>query len=1374
MLKRLKNIFSTSIGDDTIHSKNSNDYLLRTNRLYKEQSPLIEWKLIKELGDGAFGKVYQAYNEQKKQYAAAKIIEDCTDDELPEHTVEINILSECNHQNIIGCYDAYYYEKKLYIFLEYCTYGAVDNIMTTLEHGLDEKQIRFIGYEILEALDYLHTQQFVIHRDIKASNILLTQAGQVKLADFGVSVKNSSQDQKRNEYIGTVYWMAPEVFFCEASTDNSYDYRVDIWSFGITLIEMAEMDPPHHEMRAERVGAKIRQAAPPTLKDPRRWSTDFSNILSFCLKRNPMERLTCHELKQHSFMLDAKSLHSSILYLLEEYKATPVVEVVEEEIILPTSQSKDDLKSEHRLSKGSITEDELKKFSTPSNITLSDDEEDNDDYDDNHSSVAGGDVATTIDDNQTNQDNNQTGSNIVLKQIRRLSSVEAITTPSPPPPPQPLVITTDDNNKSKESSNLTNKPPIPIPTPTSSTKLSPSNKIPKAPPIPTFPSNSNTNPMVITTQFQSTKSRAVSEPKESTTNLKTSSSPTLQIKRLTPTPPPSSPTIPIKRLVPTTPPPVTVNGQINKSTLSETNIQQKVPSPEKIKSTNNKLLSSSSIFVPPPTIPNASNVRIGGNIEIGRLEMKDLADKESDNIYESYINDLIEEVIQSDFEKPSIPEVILAVITDLTNDDDDDVIQNNDQQYLNDFNQIYNFNQDKLHTAQPIVYNNYNNGTNGDIDNYYTRVHQTVKNASGITNHDSMRSTNSSNQSTGVTSAAAEPTSTYLTTRATRRRTIRTTRRFVGPDGKEEEIVTTKIVEPHNDYQSRLSERKEAHREFRRLYHLEEKRRQQLLNRHEFEIEEQRQEFRRKRDELIKKYDFELQTMEQKQKIEIERESVLLTNEYNKKTKQIKIDQEKELKLFREQIREQFKQIKREFDLPYNNTNNPMLLNNNGTQSIKDRKEQLKRYLVEKENESFIREKQFIENQQQTVESQLKTIENYHKQRIQILERQFLIEKQNLLKTKEQALWEIDEHELRSRYDLLRKQTKSFYSLFRTMLTQQSEKELQQLDEQMRFERDTLEARLNDDRREWPRTWKKMQKTRNKQFRQQLIINKTPFEDEKILLKKFENDENDRRRIHEERLKEKHRRLIQNLQNKHQTTKNELLLVQRQKLEQCVEFETRKLQELQSTFESDWIEFRNTQKTRKLFHIHSCPGSPIKITGQNNEKYPQPIENNGHTQTFVFNADEISLEALLDPNFRPMTTSEQQRPQQQSQRIYYKNYHLPQRSPSTTTQFTRYERASFDPLTDLPTIRPFSTIPIRRRQPQTPISLPFSSATFLRTQCSPFTTNVVKSPISSRAPVILRSTGSHRLQSWHSWPGVELNDDDQFWKLSNDSENILF
>lgn len=206
MLKRLKNIFATFNNDDPLSQKSINQNTLKRKRLYKDQTPLNEWKLIKELGDGAFGKVYQAYNEQTKQYSAAKVIDDCKEDELPDHTLEINILSDCNHPNIISLHDAYYYEKRLYILLEYCTYGAVDHIMTTLEHGLDEKQICFIGYEVLDALEYLHTQQFVIHRDVKASNILITQTGQVKLADFGVSAKNSFHDQKRNEYIGTVYW----------------------------------------------------------------------------------------------------------------------------------------------------------------------------------------------------------------------------------------------------------------------------------------------------------------------------------------------------------------------------------------------------------------------------------------------------------------------------------------------------------------------------------------------------------------------------------------------------------------------------------------------------------------------------------------------------------------------------------------------------------------------------------------------------------------------------------------------------------------------------------------------------------------------------------------------------------------------------------------------------------------------------------------------------------------------------------------------------------------------------------------------------------------------------------------------------------------
>ena len=288
---------------------------------------------------------------------------------------------------------------------------------------------------------------------------------------------------------------------------------------------------------------------------------------------------------------------------------------------------------------------------------------------------------------------------------------------------------------------MTTKPPT-IPLPAASTKPP---KVAQA-----SVSNSSNNPVVITTQFPSVKTRAASEPREK--KSKPSSSPPVPPKRLTPTPP----SVPLSI-------PTIVNGHTKKTTPPSTLTQPpRAPSPDKTRTAVTKP-PSTSIFVPPPTLPNASNVRIDANIEIGRLEMEDLAEKESTKIYESYVNDLIEEVIQSDFEKPSIPEVILAVITDLTNDDD-----HQEQQLLpplpaapsNNLNQIYNFNQEKPRSASPSAYPN-SNGTNGDIEHYYTRVHQTVANTNGFNNHDSVRSNTSSNQSIAL-ATVPDPTANYL------------------------------------------------------------------------------------------------------------------------------------------------------------------------------------------------------------------------------------------------------------------------------------------------------------------------------------------------------------------------------------------------------------------------------------------------------------------------------------------------------------------------------------------------------------------------------------------------------------------------------------
>uniref|UniRef100_A0A671VTI7 non-specific serine/threonine protein kinase n=1 Tax=Sparus aurata TaxID=8175 RepID=A0A671VTI7_SPAAU len=239
----------------------------------RDENPEEIWDIIGELGDGAFGKVFKAQNKQTGILAAAKVIDTKTEEELEDYMVEIDILASCDHPNIVKLLDAFYYESKLWILIEFCAGGAVDAVMLELERPLTEPQIRVVCKQTLQALIYLHDNN-IIHRDLKAGNILLTLDGDVKLADFGVSAKNTKTLQRRDSFIGTPYWMAPEVVMCETSKDRPYDYKADIWSLGVTLIELGQIEPPNHEMNPMRVLLKIAKSDPPTLMQPSRCVSD--------------------------------------------------------------------------------------------------------------------------------------------------------------------------------------------------------------------------------------------------------------------------------------------------------------------------------------------------------------------------------------------------------------------------------------------------------------------------------------------------------------------------------------------------------------------------------------------------------------------------------------------------------------------------------------------------------------------------------------------------------------------------------------------------------------------------------------------------------------------------------------------------------------------------------------------------------------------------------------------------------------------------------------------------------------------------------------------------------------------------------------------
>ncbi|XP_040001776.1 serine/threonine-protein kinase 10-like [Xiphias gladius] len=293
----------------------------------RDENPEEIWDIIGELGDGAFGKVFKAQNKQTGILAAAKVIDTKTEEELEDYMVEIDILASCDHQNIVKLLDAFYYESKLWILIEFCAGGAVDAVMLELERPLTEPQIRVVCKQTLQALVYLHDNK-IIHRDLKAGNILLTLDGDVKLADFGVSAKNTKTLQRRDSFIGTPYWMAPEVVMCETSKDRPYDYKADIWSLGVTLIELAQIEPPNHEMNPMRVLLKIAKSDPPILMQPSRWSPEFSDFLKRCLDKNVDNRWNAIQLLQHSFVsivADNKPLRE----LIAEAKAE-VTEEIEE------------------------------------------------------------------------------------------------------------------------------------------------------------------------------------------------------------------------------------------------------------------------------------------------------------------------------------------------------------------------------------------------------------------------------------------------------------------------------------------------------------------------------------------------------------------------------------------------------------------------------------------------------------------------------------------------------------------------------------------------------------------------------------------------------------------------------------------------------------------------------------------------------------------------------------------------------------------------------------------------------------------------------------------------------------------------------------
>ncbi|XP_078389393.1 mitogen-activated protein kinase kinase kinase kinase 5-like isoform X1 [Cetorhinus maximus] len=298
------------------------------------KNPQDDFEIIQRVGGGTYGEVYKARHKQTGDLAAVKIIKMEPDDDFSVIQQEIVMVKSCTHQNIVAYYGSYIRSNRLWICMEFCGGGSLQDIYH-VTGPLSELQIAYISRETLQGLEYLHNQG-KIHRDIKGANILINDNGDVKLADFGISAQITATFARRMSFIGTPYWMAPEVAAVELK--GGYNELCDIWAVGITAIELAELQPPMFDVHPLRVLFLMSKSGyqPPKLKDKGKWSSAFHNFAKLTLTKNPKKRPAATKMLTHQFVaqsgLSRVLVHELIDKLRNPEKHSSIQEVDEDDL----------------------------------------------------------------------------------------------------------------------------------------------------------------------------------------------------------------------------------------------------------------------------------------------------------------------------------------------------------------------------------------------------------------------------------------------------------------------------------------------------------------------------------------------------------------------------------------------------------------------------------------------------------------------------------------------------------------------------------------------------------------------------------------------------------------------------------------------------------------------------------------------------------------------------------------------------------------------------------------------------------------------------------------------------------------------------------
>lgn len=302
-----------------------------------EEWPTIanEYEILEIIGQGAFAKVWKAYCKKKDAYVAIKIMDlEKITTSFEDIRAEVQTMKMTNHPNVLKCYCSFVHKDQLWLITQLMDKGSCLHLMNYLKkkgqgEGLKEEYVAIILKETLKGLQYFH-ENGQIHRDIKAGNILLDKDGRVLIADFGVSgwlMEGGDRRKNRQTFVGTPCWMAPEVM----EQLRGYDYKADIWSFGITALELAKGYAPYARYQPMKVLMLTLQEDPPSLKtyeddgNGHQFSRHFKDIVKLCLQKDPAKRPTTSTLLKHSFFKKAgepSTLAKELLSKVEDIGAS--------------------------------------------------------------------------------------------------------------------------------------------------------------------------------------------------------------------------------------------------------------------------------------------------------------------------------------------------------------------------------------------------------------------------------------------------------------------------------------------------------------------------------------------------------------------------------------------------------------------------------------------------------------------------------------------------------------------------------------------------------------------------------------------------------------------------------------------------------------------------------------------------------------------------------------------------------------------------------------------------------------------------------------------------------------------------------------------